>query len=377
MRELGTTTTWKKSPIPFITIDKRIFRELERRNCILLPNLRAAESSPSQYSTLFLAPPTEHLTLHLHPKNITDIRRLIKEIPFRSPDLKSLYLPQSFKWQEMTAFILDAAFPRLLNGLQNLENFLCDWVHLSDESTIALLRMPNLRRMSVFKEIADLDRILLDHKVENPHLEEVVIRTVNLGVDSLAGLLTSLQPALLTSFHVSTLIGSCFQADLDSFLDAIGNHCSPNRFTELVLASRGVEIPTSVTTVNFATLEPLLSFSHLRVLTLSHHPFDMTDDEIKELAMAWPNLTELRYAVATTLKPRTTMRGLVWLAIFCRKLECLTFNFNDTVCEVSTDELALAVNHGLTFLHVGRSETGEIVEAFLKVVFPKLKRVMH
>ena len=93
--------------------------------------------------------------------------------------------------------------------------------------------------------------------------------------------------------------------------------------------------------------------------------------------MAWPNLTKLKFKIIpVTSNTRTTIWGLLWLATFCRKLKSLTFNFNGTE-QISPDELALAANHGSTFLDVGNSmfdELEDVVE-FMSVVFPTLLEI--
>ena len=384
MKVLGSTYYSKRiSQINSITIHERIFHELERRDRVLLPNLKTMiiEDRANRYSSLFLAPPTQHLELQITPDDSNISRRLIDDIPLRSPRLKYLQLLRPSAWMRVEKDSFAAPLPRLLNRLQDLEQFYFEWLHLSDEITIAVLQMSNLRKMTIYKEIAVLERILLDHKVESPHLEEVTIRTDHFGVHSLAELLISLRPALLTSFRVLAVSGYCYQVDLGGLFHAIGKHCSPTRFAKLTLASDSFEqnSPENITTIYFSTLGPLLPFSQLRVLVLCNHPFDLTDEEIKEMAMAWPNLTTLEYEIIpTTSETRTTIWGLLWLATFCRKLKYLTFNFNGTE-QFSPDELALAANHGLTDLDVGDSmfdELEDVVE-FMSTVFPTLPMITY
>ena len=380
MGVLGRTYGSKTiSQIDSITIHERIFHELERRDCVLLPNLKKMiiRGCASHYSSLFLAPATQHLELQMNLNN-TNICRFIDDVPLRSPHLRSLQLARPSEWMRVENDFFAAPLPRLLGRLQALEQFHCEWLRLSDEITITLLQMSKLRKMTIYKEITALERIPL--LVESPHLEEVTIRTDHFGVRSLAELLISLRPTLLSSFNVLAVCGYCYQVDLGAFFHAIGKHCSPTRFTRLTLVSDPFQdSPENSTTIYFSTLGPLLPFSQLRVLILCDHPFDLTDEEIKEMAMAWPNLTELKYKILpTTSETRTTICGLLWLATFCRKLKYLTFNFNGTE-QIPPDELALAASHGLLSLDVGDSmfdELEDVVE-FMSVVFPTLLEIAH
>jgi hypothetical protein len=285
---LGPTRGSNKiSQINSITIHERIFHELERRDCVLLPNLKKViiPGRENHYSFLFLAPPTEHLELQMN----TNACRIIDEIPLRSPRLKSLELTGPSQSMQVDKNSFAAPLSRLLNRLQDLEQFHCEceWLCLSDEITISLFQMSNLRKISIYKEITALERILLDHKVESPHIEEVRIRTDRFGVRSLAEVLISLRPTLLTCFHALAVSDYRYQFDLGGFLHAIGEHCSLTRLTELDLISQvDPESPENFTMIYFSTLRPLLPFSQLRVLALCDHPFNLTDEEIKDMAMA-------------------------------------------------------------------------------------------
>ena len=227
-------------------IHERIFQELERRDCVLLPNLKKMiiRGCPDHYSSLFLAPATQHLELQMiRNTNNTNMCRFIDDVPLRSPHLRSIHFARPSRWMQVETDSFVGPLPRLLNRLQDLEQFYCD-LHLSDEITITLLQMSNLRNVAIYKEIEALERILLDHKVGSPRLEEVTIRTDHLGGRSLAELLISLRPTLLTSFHLlapSTYTSAYFyQVDLGVFFHAIGKHCSPTRFAELTLVSNSL-----------------------------------------------------------------------------------------------------------------------------------------
>ncbi|KAF8961427.1 hypothetical protein BDZ97DRAFT_1211734 [Flammula alnicola] len=136
--------------------------------------------------------------------------------------------------------------------------------------------------------------------------------------------------------------------------------------------------PFAPAIVTYTMLQPLFPFSNLRQLVLSRLTFDLTDTEVKGMAMAWPHLEQLHFDVEFHIssEPQTTLRSLLWMAISCRALVFLSFTFTGT-CSFSDEELSMAADHQLKFLDVGNSaiDNLEQVSAFLKTVFPVLLQI--
>ncbi|PPR05277.1 hypothetical protein CVT26_011442 [Gymnopilus dilepis] len=122
----------------------------------------------------------------------------------------------------------------------------------------------------------------------------------------------------------------------------------------------------------------ILPLSNLRTVTLSAHPLDLTDEEIKHLAISWPALQTLVFESTPLfdLPPRSSLKGLLWLALYCRKLHYLEYRFSEASGDVilDPDDLATAANHPLRILAVGSSplEDTQKVARFLTSVFPTL-----
>ncbi|KAF8961417.1 hypothetical protein BDZ97DRAFT_1211068 [Flammula alnicola] len=388
VKHMGSIERNERSSTNFIVIDDRVCRELELRNRVLLPDLQTmvASSNDLPLTSLLLTPRVHQLQLNMHPSHIMSLSPLTIEIPLRTPLLKSLHLSQSTTWKPPhMALFMDPLF-ELLNNL-DLEEFECDWLPLSDEMTQSLIKMPSLRAMTISKEIPALARILRDDLIKEPRIKVFRVWPHDLGPSYLADILISLRPSQLQEFRIQSqgnMSAHCNSAQLNDLILAISRCCSSIHFTHLSL--EGLPWLPSINrgrlaVVTYPMLQPLFRFSNLRNLSLWASPFDLTDAEVKEMAMAWPHLEELYFETTyDTLYPeprRTTLRCLLWMAIYCRALISLTFPFTGT-SSFSDEELALAAGHRLSFLTVGHSviSNPEEVSSFLNTVFPTLSLLM-
>ncbi|PPQ68083.1 LOW QUALITY PROTEIN: hypothetical protein CVT25_014246 [Psilocybe cyanescens] len=364
-----------------------VCNELRRRDSVLLPNLKTLKATSGNgfaYAPAFLKPPLQHLHLYVHSNHILSLIQFLIYLPRDAPFLKSLHMQQSrTPWHDDSIRLInDNIHTTLLRDL-NLEEFVCSWLPLTDDTTQHLLSMPALRSMTIRKDAPTLVRILHSQPMHTPQITTLNIHcdVMNDGQNSLASVLALFLPSKLTTFRVTSKTTVYGTSELSELLRAVGTHCSPKLLTEIILNRSEIEHDPvgDKAIVDLQMIQPLLPFSNLRKVCLPNQPFSLTDAEVKTLAMSWPHIEDFCFdnEGPAILEPRTTLRGMLWFAIYCRELQSLTFNFTDTAGNkvvLSQEEIDRAAGHRLRFLTVGHSliDDPRTVSSFLNRVFSKL-----
>ncbi|KAF8153312.1 hypothetical protein B0H34DRAFT_800529 [Crassisporium funariophilum] len=380
VRQLGYTDKEKRFSASYIVIDNRICIEMERRTAPLLPNLHimVVSSNDLVYTSTFLTPQVRQLRLNMLPSHLHLLTLLAADIPIRAPSLQSLHLTETKPWKPAPTESFSISLARLLKEV-HLDEFVCDWFWLYDPMMADLLEMPSMQTLEIKIEVEDLARVLAIHAPAAPTLKAFSVLTANLHAKALHSVLIALKPSKLNQFRVTSSFGSCTANDLGNLILAVESDCSPVHFNMLHIETGQRYHPLHIIAVGFSILKPLLRFSNLTNLSLPSHSFDLTDAEVKLMAMAWPHLhTLLPNFSQTSLEPKTTMKSLLWFAIYCRELKSLRFHFSGT-CELLPHEMAQAANHKLAYLTVGLSyiDDSEKAASFLKSAFPNLKILMR
>jgi hypothetical protein len=320
----------------------------------------------------------------MHPAQATVLSSLALQIPFRAPKLRSLHLAESAVWNTSHKAQIMDALADLLKNLQ-LKEFTCDWFPLSAEMLSAVLGMPALSSVAMYATMPVLAEVMNTRPVQEARIKEFSLSTPYLIPSHLPHIISSLLPSKLEALRITANRGSWKQHELTDLIPSLAETCSAEHLTDIHIDSGRYDPSEPAAVIYFKTLEPLLQFVHLRHLSLTAHPFELTDAEVKDMAMAWPNLEDLyywqyRYTLPggfASFAPKTSLRGLLWLATHCRKLSSLTFTFSASSSGteyVTDDEMALGADHNLNFLDVGFSEieSAEDVATFIKRVFPDL-----
>ncbi|KAF9484315.1 hypothetical protein BDN70DRAFT_928557 [Pholiota conissans] len=364
---------FKKSP----DIDNSVYKELQKRQQNLLPSLYAI--GYNQITPIIHAPkvlsPVRRVDLNPGIMSGSHLHSLLAGIPKLAPSLKSLSLNFG---------IIPSA--RVLQSLlenTDLEEFnLYD--SLSDEEFNLLARMPHLRKIDITKDISDLARLLSASPIADYQLTDACIRTNDTSPSKLPQVIAALRPSRLKNLRISpgsfpeNVYGN--EQALRDLIFSIAEHCSPDIFSSIRLETAGMYYQRPSGTLNYRSLRPLFEFTKLRKVDLSSHTFNLNDAEVKELAMSWPLLEELRAYVLIeppSALSRTTLRSLLWFAVYCKNLNHLSFNFNDPDGEFSEEELTMASNSPLAELEVGTSTISEPekVADFFCIVFPNLSYI--
>ncbi|KAF8869762.1 hypothetical protein CPB84DRAFT_956941 [Gymnopilus junonius] len=305
----------------------------------------------------------------MSPDLITPLCILAAEIPIRSPNLEHLQLVENTAWQPAQKVLFKPGLSKLLYTL-NLREFTCDFIELDDELIWCLLTMPSLIVLGISTDILTLKQNLLRHPLWCDTFKK----------GALVSVASLLHPDNMTALRITFTAPSSHPPveELSGFLTIIGKQCSPSLLADLQLDTAASRHPAAAITFN--VIGNLLPFSHLRDLNFSAHPFNLTNDEIKQLAKAWPLLETLCVNTDPLAgpPPQTSLNGLLWLATYCRQLKSLEFRFDETCGQVLPEEMGAAANHRLLFLSVGSSliENPDKVAKFLACTFPGLSLLM-
>jgi len=375
----------------FISFGDGVRRQLESRTpaVSLLSNLRTvvAWTNDLPLTSLFLTPRVHHLKLVMHPGHVAALSSLALEVPLHSPNLRSLHLVESTGsiWNVSHKAQFIDALTELLENLK-LEEFICNWFPLSEGMLSGVLGMPDLSTVAIYATMPDLAQVMHTHPIQDVHIRRFALYTPLLVPSQLPHIISSLRPSKLKALCITARCTSCNTKELTAVISTLVNTCSPKHLTEFYIDSgRHDPVDVAAAAMDFKMLKPLLQFVHLRRISLPSHPFDLTDAEVKDMALAWPNLEDLYYWAykyappegSTNTGPRTSLRGLLWLATLCPKLITLTFPFRSSSVDAeffTEDEMALAEGHHLNILDVGFSEieSAEQVALFVNTVFPNL-----
>jgi len=197
----------------------------------------------------------------------------------------------------------------------------------------------------------------------------------------------------LTSLCIHTLHQEVYH-NIKSFFATLAELCTG--LTTIVLRMPEVEVEgpnlygwfefgMELEFVDFDVIEPLCAFSNLRLFILNTlYPLSLNDEEIKRMAMAWPELEELdlNHYPSPAFNPlqRLTLAGVAAFAEHCPKLRTLRLHILpeldfDSYLEPPTPFQKLEI-FVLSILYRGDYNTYDFA-AFLSDVIPSKCSVTH
>lgn len=192
------------------------------------------------------------------------------------------------------------------------------------------------------------------------------------------GILNAISSGTLRTARID-LSAPATSSEWKELLTALNEHCSHTTFIDLEVWSdwHGAEVEdTPEYTVQIPHIKPLFSFRNLTNVHLNPcGPVDLDDAGVEEMAMAWPNITDLFVEgnIEPSHPPRVTLTGLTPFARYCKDLHSLTIAFDATVIPPSQPEPQIS-SESLLSLHVKYSPIAHPpqVAAFLSDIFPNL-----
>jgi len=160
----------------------------------------------------------------------------------------------------------------------------------------AVLHMPYLSTVAIYAMMPDLAQVMDVHLIQDVHIRQFALYTPLLVPSQLPHITSSLRPSKLKALCIRAHCTSCNVEELTAVISTLVNTCSPKHLTEFYIDSgRHDPVDVAAAAVDFKMLKPPLQFVHLRRISLPSHPFDLTDEEVKDMALAWPILEDLYY----------------------------------------------------------------------------------
>ncbi|KAF9558664.1 hypothetical protein CPC08DRAFT_709497 [Agrocybe pediades] len=387
VEELGIVDRRDTTPYDGMLVAWIVREALRARRRILLPNLCSdiASSNDLKHIELFLTPKVRHLHVRMHPRYMSDLVALARDISLRSPNLRVLRLSESSGWDEADRNLFAVFLRSFFNDLQ-LEEFHCDWFPLTGSMTQDLLAMPALKVLNINQELMPLLSNLQKYLLTKPTLEKLHLSVNQADVHCLAQIVPLLLPSKLKVLNVISKLVIASPEEISELLSSIGRCCTPEQLIMMELILDHISLlPTATLASNavgitFDAVRPILRLNNLRVVSITSYSVQLTDDDTKLLAMAWPHLETLHFDTErATDDVHTTLKSILYFAKYCKNLHDLSFRFADhgDVVQVPVEEVEAVAGRSLLYLSVGHStiEDPTSVLDFLNFVFPGLKHL--
>ena len=366
---------------------------------------------------LFALFPPASLFLNLYELDFSAVLDLQGIVPnsqlsllrqFLSPRLAflSFHVPWGILAQELNVFM--DILPSQTSGLRQLVISSDKYGASHRQIQLPLVKMQKLNTLGIIRN-ACLSKYSL---ADIAHLRFLHVLALNLGSDTVADSCSSditLELSLLecltldaasiqhcTSFllRVCTPRLSCLSikynklalsAEVKDFLLSLHTTCPISESLEKLSVYRYVSVSDGDLDLHNPlpshVFRPLLKFRRLttvKMLAMGNYCLD--DDFIKEVAAAWPDIHELRFASEEMDISSVTFSGVLSLATRCRSLRILHLTFDATEMPTLPQGQGLWPKQtALQTLHVGNSKTQmtALVPFVLAVVFPNLLDISY
>ncbi|KAL1704004.1 hypothetical protein EV121DRAFT_291793 [Schizophyllum commune] len=342
----------------------------------LFPNLRHIDWNDSSANLAhirsFLGPPIVSIHLHIQKSPLSSLS-IVPHLPLRCPHV------QDFLYR------LDASV--VSQRRSHHEKLLLDAVSAWDLRAVetSIISEPILRHLSQCPSIHSVKYLLADHSRQ--------WKAASLGhpnaFSSLYELFLHLIPM---KFAIDFFQGCRFDHLRNVFVRVIrpgrgewpsllrafrAAHRQPRVLLELQINEWTTTEESDRTPLSDADMEPLLTFPLLENLDLeSAGGFDLSNETMERMAMAWPHMRNLRLWVKTppAWTRRLTIDALASLARHCPALETLEIDFDATGITLARNPERPPLPPFLSSINVQWSPitSARVVAAYLSVIFPLL-----
>ncbi|KAJ7737673.1 hypothetical protein B0H16DRAFT_1425088 [Mycena metata] len=278
-------------------------------------------------------------------------------------------------------------------GIPLISTFVCALHHLeslvvvglNQAALIHLAQLPTLRYLWL---MSNTQPIPFDpHPSPGPPNFPALKKLEFESLDHAPALLEILVKCSLVEF---TIVGRGFRAPptqiaSERFYVALAKRCTHSSLQKLTLQSGHYAATMNIGQVDVysvggGTLEPLLSFHNLVILSLAHAAgFDIDDAMVGKMASAWPRIETLQLLPHTSCRliPRVSLEGIYAFAKHCPRLKDLTIVLDATIVPEVKLNSETVTQGSLESLDVAHSPIGKrrpVVE-FLAAVFPGLQMI--
>jgi hypothetical protein len=234
-------------------------------------------------------------------------------LPVMHPRMKQVYLSYDTDESEPCESVMKTV-SQLACGWSNLEEFVCDVV-LSTSAVIhlATTQMLKYTKISLSGDFADFRSSFDPHTKPFHMLDE--LRIIAKRIESCTFLLDLISSCRLE--HVEIICyDDCNATALEHFIHMLHARCPAHLLKTFKLFGQ-IEQPLNSehsSTVQADMLKPLLLFRDMKkILVDARYSFDLGNTMLEEMAIAWPNLTQLQLgSCGWQGQSRITLKGRCW-----------------------------------------------------------------
>lgn len=313
-------------------VSKEAFDEISRTRVTLniLPNLRHLTWVTTSVERMRLSLMFQHenitdFTVFLHTTPTYPISTFFKEVMLRMPKLKELDLRFSFP-----ASKAEGDFIELFRGLARLKKIVLPLYTLTSKIVEELSTLRELTTIQ-FEFMESQGRgDIADVVAFNPQLRAGAFPALEdlslsvLLVDMTRFISGSFAPSNLTSLYAHTISQSSPE-EVSAFLTAVAENCQ--LLTRLYLdffTSSDIGTDLRQPCITWENLRPVLSCSNLVEFEVRwDKAFQLTQDDVEEMAMKWPSLETLNLncePMYLNVPPSLDLRALIPFARHCPKI---------------------------------------------------------
>ncbi|KAH7929961.1 hypothetical protein BV22DRAFT_93760 [Leucogyrophana mollusca] len=265
-------------------------------------------------------------------------------------------------------------------------NVLVKWAHLKHlscgeitaEAFSYLARLPSLRSLDFW--LPSVASTVVDGQDTFAKLRTLKIRSETFSPSALFLPSTS-RPLRKFSLHLVANNGAPSPDDIHKVFDSLSSSCTSDTLLQIRLdLSRSDVLATSeLSTLSLDTFEPLFPLRNLRTLSIiSGCTFSLDDDDLKRMALAWPQLEVLELGTLHGWggRPQITLEGLPQLLRHCPSLRTLGLAIDATTVGARLDRPGHGVcNTSIKELELADSPIANpvYVAAFLSDILPSVK----
>jgi hypothetical protein len=353
----------------------------------VLPNLMALTwpscEAHDRYIELFFGTRLTTLTYYFSSSRVFDFSwaQAFDSLRRSAPNLTSIYI-YSHEYIHQGPQGLANAIADMIYGLKRITNLRCFSVRLNSDairhlatSTCAFLHLGNDAT-----DILDSIRAMVP-TTAFPELQRLVLRSDNMT--SLVRVIELLRTESLRRIDLRYETQNwATRTDIEQLIKTLEARCS---HTELTHFSIRDDETNSTPPLPMSILAPLLKFKNMTDLVIDNFAFDLNDDNMKTIAVAWPCLEHIRLCSILhrrEVQPKISLASLVTLAQHCPKLREF-----ELVLDIATVDFALLPPEGvltpnrnvheISLYHsvIGEAVSPAEIATFLSTLFPRLNEV--
>jgi hypothetical protein len=351
----------------------------------IFPNLKALTWSSSVdqldgYIKLFLGTQLTFLSIYYDIRGLDLSKtRGMGSFEHLAPNLTSIFVYWPGQRAPQT---VASTWTTIICGLKQITDVSCRGIWLNPEA-IRHLATSSCTCLDLGNDAVDILHSIRGMAPTSafPRLQTIVVRSDDMT--SLARLIELLRAETLRIINVFHRTQNPeMETDIETLIMTLGERCSPAELTEVMISG---EYTNSTPPFPLSVLAPLLEFRNITDLAIDNFGFDLDDDDMEAIAVAWPRLKYIRLCSVQhghDFQPRVTLASLVTLTKHCTELRGLELILDIAGVDFTLlpPEGAMTPNRNVDRISLAHSVIGRLVDPaeiakFLSILFPELKEV--